>query len=136
LNAQYSTRLPPDLAARLDAEAAQEGADWRSIYKLAIWLGLVAIEDRGSRAVEVALGEASYASSVGDSEWRAVKVPPEARELVSIAKRDGMEWQRILRVAVLSGLATIEARGGLAETRRQINALRRSVVSQATMRAA
>ena len=129
LNLQYSTMLPPEVAARLDAKAALEGVDWRVVYKLAIWLGLVAIEDRRLRTVEAALGEPPRARSTGGAAWRATKIPPEARDLVRIAERDGAEFQRALRVAVLSGLATIDARGGVVETQRQLTALRRSVVA-------
>lgn len=131
MNSQYSTMLPPELAARLDAKAALEGIGWRVVYKLAIWLGLVAIEDHGLRTVEAALDEPPRARSTGGAAWRAIKIPPDARGLVRIAECDGVEFQRALRIAILSGLATIDAKGGPVETRRQLNALRRSFVSQA-----
>jgi hypothetical protein len=67
---------------------------------------------------------------------KIAKVAPEARELVRIAEREGVNWQTAQWVAVTCGLATIEKRGGVLETRNQIDALRRSVVSQFIKRAA
>ena len=50
---------------------------------------------------------------------------------MDLAKREGVEWQPAQRVALIVGLKTIEARGGLNETKRQVEALRRSVVTGA-----
>ena len=50
LNAHYQTGLPVDLAELLDAKAEPEGWCWQSVYKFALWLGLVAVEDRGGCA--------------------------------------------------------------------------------------
>ena len=98
-----------------------------------MWLGLVAIEDKGGlRKTIEAMGDwPSGAHGAG----RKVKVPPEARELVKIAEREGIGWQTAQTVALTCGLATIERRGGLNETKRQVETLRRSVVSQLTARA-
>jgi len=134
MNRVYMTSLPDFLSARLDAKVALEGGTWQSLYRFAMWLGLIAIEDKGGlRAAIEAIGELpSGFHGIG----RKTKVPREARELVSIAEREGVEWQVAQCVALTSGLATIEQRGGLNETRRQVEALRRSVLSQITGSAA
>jgi hypothetical protein len=124
--------LPDDVAAQFDAKAAVEGWPSLDACKLAFWLGLVAIEDKGGlRKAAIALGYAP-------GEWpegvygvgRPIKVPRDARDLVGLARREGVPWQAAQRLALMAGLATIEARGGLKETRRQVEALKRSVVSQ------
>ena len=130
LNRQYKSGLPETLAEALDAKAEPEGWTWREAYKLALWLGLVAIEDKGGlREAEAALGGSLEA--VGSAKYRSIKVPREARDLVDMAEREGVEWQRAQHLALAAGLMTIEARGGLNETKRQIDALRRSVVTGA-----
>jgi len=131
LNSRYQTGLPDDLAALLDAKAAFEGATWLAVYKFALWLGLVAIEDKGGlRKAAIVFGE--LPSGVGVwTRVRPLKVPREARDLVDMAKREGIPWQTAQRMALQAGFATIEARGGFNETKRQVEALRRSVVTQA-----
>lgn len=133
MNAQYKTALPDDLAAQFDAKAAVEGWPTLDACKLAFWLGLVAIEDKGGlRNAAIALGYAP-------GEWpegvygvgRPIKVPRDARNLVDLARREGVRWQAAQRLVLMAGLATIEARGGLNETKRHIEALKRSVVTQA-----
>ena len=47
MNDAYMSNLPDYLAARLDAKAALYGCAWQSVYRLSMWLGLIAIEDRG-----------------------------------------------------------------------------------------
>jgi hypothetical protein len=82
----------------------------------------------------IALGELSEgAYGVG----RSMRVPREARALVEMAEREGLPWRTAQRAALTAGFATIDARGGLNETQRQIDTLRRSVVTGAfEMRAA
>jgi hypothetical protein len=134
LNTQYGTSLPDFLASRLDAKVAVEGESLSSLYGLALWLGLVVIEGHGGlRKTMEAIGDLPEGAR---SPSRKVKIPPEARELVRIAEREGVNWQTAQCVALTCGLATIEERGGVIETRRQIDVLRRSVVSQLTNRAA
>jgi hypothetical protein len=130
LNRQYKTGVPVALAEALDAKAEPEGWTWREAYKLALWLGLVAIEEKGGlRGAEAALGGSLEA--VSSAKTRSIKVPRDARDLVDMAEREGIEWQRAQHLALAAGLKTIEARGGLNETKRQIEALRRSVVTHA-----
>ena len=77
------TSVPDFLTARLDAKAALEGGTWQGVYRFAMWLGLIAIDDRGGlrKAIE-AIGEApSGVHGAG----RRTKVPREARELVKMA---------------------------------------------------
>lgn len=50
---------------------------------------------------------------------------------MDIAEREGVEWQPAQRVALIVGLKTVEVRGGLNETKRQVEALRRSFVTGA-----
>jgi hypothetical protein len=131
LNNQYCTSLPRDLAARLDAMASAEGWSWQNAYKLALWLGFVAAEEKGAlRKVETALGGELTKSVVG---WRArpIHIPRETRDLVGMAARENMPWRRAHRVALEAGIDTIKARGGLIETKRQVEALRRLVRTQA-----
>jgi hypothetical protein len=132
MNNAHMTSVPDFLTARLDAKAALEGGTWQGIYRFALWLGLVAIDDRGGlRKTIEAIGELpSGAHGAG----RRTKVPREARELVSIAEKEGVAWQTAQIVALTCGLETIDARGGLNETKRQVEAARRSVVSQITAR--
>jgi hypothetical protein len=133
MNNAHMTSVPDFLTARLDAKAALEGGTWQGLYRFALWLGLIAIEDKGGllKAIE-AIGELpSGAHGAG----RRTKVPREARELVLIAEKEGVTWQTAQTVAVWCGLETIQARGGLNETKRQVEAARRSVVSQITARA-
>ncbi|HEY1778833.1 MAG TPA: hypothetical protein VGG79_00030 [Roseiarcus sp.] len=133
MNNAHMTSVPDFLTARLDAKAALEGGTWQGVYRFALWLGLVAIDDRGGlrRTIE-ALGELpTGAHGAG----RRTKVPREARELVQIAEKEGVAWQTAQTVAVTCGLDTIDARGGLNETKRQVEAARRLVVSQITARA-
>ncbi len=130
MNSQYKTGVPEILAEALEAEADPEGWTWREAYKLVLWLGLVAIEDKGGlRAAEAALGGSLEA--VSSAKTRSIKVPREARDLVEMAEREGIEWQRAQHLALAAGLKTIEARGGFNETKRQIEALKRSVVTHA-----
>jgi hypothetical protein len=134
VNSVYRSALPAYLAEPLEAKAALEGGSWQGVYRFAMWLGLVAIEDRGGlRKTIEAIGELP-SGALGPA--RRAKVPPAARELVLIAEREGVPWQTAQTVALTCGLATIEARGGLNETKRQVEALRRSVMSQITARAA
>jgi hypothetical protein len=133
MNNAHMTSVPDFLTARLDAKAASEGDTWQGVYRFALWLGLVAIGERGGlrKAIE-AIGELpSGAHGAG----RRTKVPRETRELVEIAETEGVAWQTAQTVALMCGLETIDARGGLNETKRQVEALRRSVVSQITARA-
>jgi hypothetical protein len=130
LNDQYCTSLPKDLAARLDAMALAEGWTWQNAYKLALRLGSVAAEEKGDlRKLETALGGELTESVV--SRAHAIKIPREHRDLVDMAKREKMPWQRAHRVALEAGIDTIKARGGLTETKRQVEALWRSVLTQA-----
>jgi hypothetical protein len=136
MNNAHMTSVPDFLATRLDAKAASEGGTWQGVYRFAMWLGLVAIDDKGGlrkaiEAIEAIGGMPSGAHGAG----RRTKVPREARELVMIAEREGVAWQTAQTVALTCGLETIEARGGLNETKRQVEALRRSVVSQITAKA-
>jgi hypothetical protein len=132
LNNQYCTSLPRDLAARLDAMASAEGWSWQNAYKLALWLGFVAAEDKGAlRKVETALGDEAKARGISRSPSRVVHIPRETRELVDMAKRENMPWRRAQRVALEAGIETINARGSLAETKRQVEALGRLVRTQA-----
>jgi hypothetical protein len=132
LNAQYCTSLPTDLAARVVAVAEVEGWSWQSACKFALWLGLVAVEHKGDlRKLEAALGGELAEGVVSRDCNHQVKIPREARDLVDLAKRENMPWQRAQRVALTAGLATIEARGGLAETKRQIEAFRCLIHTQA-----
>jgi hypothetical protein len=136
LNGHYQTGLPADLAALLDAKAEPEGWSWQGVYKFALWLGLVAVDDKGglrNSAIALGYGPGEWPEGAGGDRrsWRPIKVPREARDLVDIAKREGVEWQPVQRVALIVGLKTIEARGGLNETKRQVEALRRSVVTGA-----
>jgi hypothetical protein len=133
MNNAHMTSVPDFLTARLDAKAALEGGTWQGVYRFALWLGLIAIEDKGGlrKAIE-AIGELP---SGPHGAGRRTKVPREARELVEIAEKEGVAWQTAQTVALWSGLETIEARGGLDETKRQVEAARRSVVSQITARA-
>jgi hypothetical protein len=135
MNRAYRTSVPDFLASRLEAEAALEGGSWQGVYRFALWLGLIAIEDKGGlRKTMEAIGE--LPSSDHGVGRKIAKVAPEARELVRIAEREGVNWQTAQWVALTCGLATIEERGGIIETRSQIDALRRSVVSQFIERAA
>jgi hypothetical protein len=132
LNAQYCTSLPTDLAERLEEAAEAEGWTWRDAYKLALWLGLVAVEDNGDlRKLETALGGELTEGAVSHNCEHQVKIPRETRELVEMARRENMPWQRAQRIALTAGLATIEARGGLEETKRQVEAFRRLIRTQA-----
>jgi hypothetical protein len=134
LNAQYETSLPDFLASRLDAKVRQEGESLSSLYGLALWLGLVVIEGKGGlRKTMEAIGDWPKGAR---GPARKVKVPPEARELVRIAEREGVNWQTAQCVALTCGLATIEECGGVIETHCQIDALRRSIVPLFTRRAA
>lgn len=134
MNEAYVSSLPDFLASRLDAKAALEGGSWQGTYRFAMCLGLIAIEDKGGlRKTIEAIG---VLPTGAHAPGRKVKIPPEARELVEIAGREGVPWQTAQTVALVCGLATIEVRGGLNETKREIEALRRSAVSQITMRAA
>jgi hypothetical protein len=135
MNRAYRTSVPDFLASRLEAKAALEGGSWQSVYRFAMWLGLIAIEDKGGlrRTMEAIRELPSGDHGVGR---KIAKVPPEARDLVRIAEREGVNWQTAQWVALTCGLATIEKRGGVLETRNQIDALRRSVVSQFIKRAA
>jgi hypothetical protein len=129
MNSAYMTYMPDWLAKRLDAEAdLEDGATWGGVYRFALWLGLIAIEDKGGlRKTIEAMGEIpSGAMGAG----RRIQVPRETRELVKIAKKEGVDWQTAQTVALICGLDTIEARGGLNETRRQVEAARRSVARQ------
>jgi hypothetical protein len=127
LNSQYKTGLPEPLAELLDNEAEAEGSTWQEVYKLALWLGLVAIEDKGGlRKAEDEIGGSLEDVSSGKS--RSIKIPKAARDLVNMAKRERVEWQRAQHLALSAGLMTIEARGGFNETVRQIEALKRTVV--------
>jgi hypothetical protein len=128
MNAHYQTGLPDDVASTLDAMAEAEAWNWLNVYKFALWLGLVAVEDKGGlRNAEAALGSGLPEIAGG---WRSVKVPRDARNLVDMAKREGVQWRRAQRIALLAGFKTIENRGGLNATKAQAEALRRSVVSQ------
>jgi hypothetical protein len=110
--------------------ALAEGWSWQNVYKLALWLGLIAIEDKGDlRKVETALGGELTESVV--SRTHAIKIPRETRDLVDMAERENMPWQRAQRVALRAGLATIETRGGLTETKRQVEAFQRLIHTQA-----
>ncbi len=130
MNAQYKTGVPDDLAICMDEEAAADGWSWQAVYKFLLWLGLVAIEDIGGlRKAEAALGGELPKSSHGLG--RQIKVPAEARDLVNIAKREEIDWPRAQRIALVLGLQAIKGRGGVAATKRQTEALRRSVVTQA-----
>jgi hypothetical protein len=134
VNDAYRSSLPEFLAARLDAKASLEGRTWQGVYRFAMWLGLVSIEDKGGlRKTIEAIGDLP---SGAHTPSRKATVSPEARELVKMAERESVPWQTAQCVALTCGLATIEARGGLNETTRQVEALRRSVMSQITMRAA
>jgi len=135
MNRAYRTSVPDFLASRLEAKAALEGGSWQGVYRFAMWLGLIAIEDKGGlRRTMEAIGELpSGDHGVGR---KIAKVAPEARDLVRIAEREGVNWQTAQWIALTCGLATIEERGGVIETRSQIDALRRSVVSQFIKRAA
>jgi hypothetical protein len=135
MNSAYRTSLPDFLAARLEAKAALEGGTWQGVYRFAMWLGLIAIEDKGGlRKTMEAIGGELPSGDHGVGR-KIAKVPRDARELVRIAEREGIPWQTAQCVALTCGLATIEQRGGLNETSRQVEALRRSVVSQITARA-
>ena len=134
MNAQYGTSLPDFLASRLDTKLGLEGESLSSLYGLALWLGLVVIEGNGGlRKTMEAIGDLPTGAR---SPARKVKIPLEARGLVRIAEREGVNWQTAQCVALTCGLATIEERGGVIETRRQIDALRRSIVPLFTRRAA
>jgi hypothetical protein len=52
-----------------------------------------------------------------------------------MAEREDVPWQLAQAVALTAGLETIEQRGGLNETKRHVEAARRSVMSQITARA-
>ena len=134
MNTQSISSLPDYLAVRLDARAALEGGTWNSVYRFAMWLGLIAIEDAGGlrETIERIGGAPQGAHGPG----RRIKVPSEAQELVRMAEREGVPWQTAQFVALTCGLDTIEARGGFNETKRQVEALRRSVMSQLTAHAA
>jgi hypothetical protein len=82
-------------------------------------------------ALGYAPGEWPESASLDWRLWRPIKVPREARDLVDMARREGVPWQTAQRLALAAGLKTIEARGGLTETRRQVEAGRRGVVTQA-----
>ncbi len=136
MNAHYQTGLPDDLAALLDAKAAPEGWPWQGVYRFALWLGMAAIEDQGGlRKTAIALGYAPgewpESASLDWRLWRPIKVPREARDLVDMARREGVPWQTAQRLALAAGLKTIEARGGLTETRQRVEAAWRGVVTQA-----
>jgi hypothetical protein len=135
MNNAYVTSLPDYLATRLDAKAALEGGSWQHVYRFAMWLGFIAIEDKGGlrKAIDALNEEAVPSGSHGAG--RKVKVPPEARDLVKMAEREGISWQLTQAVALTAGLETIDQRGGLNETKRQVEAARRSVMSQITARA-
>jgi hypothetical protein len=128
MNAHYQTGLPDDVVSTLDAMAEADAWNWLNVYKFALWLGLVAVEDQGGlRNAEAALG-IELREVVGG--WRSVKVPRDARDLVDMAKREGLQWNRAQRIALLTGFKMIENRGGLNATKARVEALRRSVVSQ------
>ena len=132
MNSVYRSALPAFLAERLEAKAELEGGSWQGVYRFAMWLGLIAIEDKGGLSKTIdAIGDLPT-GALGPA--RRSKVPPEARELVKIAEREGVPWQTAQTIALTCGLATIEARGGLNETKRQVEAMRRSVMSQITFR--
>ena len=50
MNNAHMTSVPDFLTARLDAKAALEGGTWQGVYRFAMWLGLIAIDDRGDCA--------------------------------------------------------------------------------------
>jgi hypothetical protein len=128
MNTDYVSSLPNFMASRLDAKAALEGGTWQGVYKFALWLGLVAIEDKGG--LKMAMWAMGDLPTGAHNPNRKMVLPQEARELVKIAEREGVDWQTAQTVALTAGLETIEARGGLAETKRQVEAARRSVVRQ------
>ncbi len=134
MNAHYKSAFPPDLGEMLDAKAEAEGWTWQSVYKFALWLGLVAIETAGGlRKAAIAAGYASGAwpEGVGGNPqlWRRINIPRDARDLAGMSEREHVSWQAAQRLALMAGFATIEARGGLEATKRQAEALRRSVVT-------
>jgi hypothetical protein len=135
MNNAYRSSLPDYLASRLDAKAAMEGGTWQGVYRFAMWLGLIAIEDRGGlrRTIDSLRDDAIPSGSHGAG--RKAKVSNDARELVAMAEREDVPWQLAQAVALTAGLETIDRRGGLNETRRQVEAARRSVMSQITARA-
>jgi hypothetical protein len=135
MNSVYMTSLPEYLATRLDAKAALEGGSWQGVYRFALWLGLISIEDKGGLRKTIAAIPDEAIPSGAHGAGRNVKVPPEARELVKMAEREDIRWQLAQAVALTAGLETIDQRGGLNETRRQVEAARRSVMSQITARA-
>ncbi len=134
MNAEYKSAFPPDLAEMLDAKAVADSWTWQDVYKFALWLWFVAIEDKGGlRKAANALGYApgEWPEAVGGDKllWRRMNIPREARDLVDMAERERVPWQTAQRLALMAGFATIEARGGLEATKRQAEALRRSVVT-------
>jgi hypothetical protein len=135
VNNAYRSSLPDYLASRLDAKAALEGGTWQGVYRFAMWLGLIAVEDKGGlrKAIDALEDDAIPSGSHGAG--RKAKVPKEAHELVTMAEREDVPWQLAQAVALTAGLETIEQRGGLNETKRQVEAARRSVMSQITARA-
>ena len=131
MNNAYMSNLPDYLAARLDGKAALYGCSWQSVYRLAMWLGLIAIEDRGGLRGAIAALEEEAIPSGPHGAGRRVNIPPDARELVKMAKREDIRWQLAQAVALTAGLETIDARGGFNETKRWIETQRRLVMSQA-----
>lgn len=131
MNDAYMSNLPDYLAARLDAKAGLYGCSWQSVYRLAMWLGLVAVEDRGGlrRAIAALEDEAIPSGACGAG--RRVNIPHDARELVKMAEREDIRWQLAQAIALTAGLETIDARGGVNETKRWIETQRRLVMSQA-----
>ena len=100
MNKAYRTSVPDFLASRLEAKTALEGGSWQGVYRFAMWLGLIAIEDKGGlRRTMEAIGELpSGDHGVGR---KIAKVPPEARELVRIAEREGVPSHSLICSAVI-----------------------------------
>jgi hypothetical protein len=130
MNDGYIASLPNYLAWQIDAVATQGGWRWQRVYRFALWLGLVAIDDQGGLRKVIEIKGKGTPGTHGRG--RKVRVAPEAQELVSMAQREGIDWQVAQRVALTAGLETIERRGGLNETHRQVDEVRRSVMSQVT----
>jgi hypothetical protein len=131
MNDAYMSNLPDYLAAKLDAKAALHGCSWQSVYRLAMWLGLIAIEDRGGLRGAINALEDEAIPSGPHGAGRRVNIPHDARELVKMAEREDIGWQLAQAVALTAGLETIDARGGVNETKRWIETQRRLVMSQA-----
>lgn len=112
--------IPPDLTEVLDAAAAREGWPWIKAWKLALRVGLIAIEDNGGLLKTA--DTLTFAPSPAGGNFRIRDLPRDATALVSLAEREGVRWQAAQRIAVRAGLRLIEARGGLTETKRQIEA--------------